>query len=91
MLAIPSNKLHSAFRILNKKARWETILRAKAIETQSYVVASVQVGRHNEKQVSYGHSLVIHPWGKVKCELGGEWNGKPEMGFLRLMKRYLRG
>ncbi|RDI78957.1 hypothetical protein Vi05172_g11070 [Venturia inaequalis] len=69
----------SAFTVPTGKAHWETLLRARAIETQSYVVASAQVGRHNEKRVSYGHSLVVDPWGEVKAELSGDWNGEPEL------------
>lgn len=53
-------------------AHWETLLRARAIETQTYVLAAAQVGQHNEKRVSYGHSIIIDPWGKVLAELGGE-------------------
>lgn len=41
------------------------LLRARAIETQCYVVAAAQAGRHNEKRESYGHSLIIDPWGVV--------------------------
>lgn len=70
----------SAFTVPTGKVHWETLLRARAIETQSYVVAAAQVGPHNEKRVSYGHSMIVDPWGKVICELGGvgEWdaNGK---------------
>ena len=54
------------------------MLRARAIETQSYVVAAAQAGYNNEKRVSYGHSLIISPWGEILGELGGEFNG-PEI------------
>ncbi|KAF1814372.1 putative nitrilase [Eremomyces bilateralis CBS 781.70] len=69
----------SAFTIPTGKAHWEVLLRARAIETQSYVVAAAQVGQHNEKRVSYGHSMIISPWGSVLAELGGDWNGGPEL------------
>ena len=69
----------SAFTVPTGKAHWEVLLRARAIETQSYVVAAAQVGNHNEKRVSYGHSMVVDPWGKVIAELGGEWKGEPEL------------
>jgi predicted amidohydrolase len=69
----------SAFTVPTGKAHWEILLRARAIETQSYVVAAAQVGNHNEKRVSYGHSLVVDPWGTVVAELGGEWKGEPEL------------
>lgn len=41
------------------------LLRARAIETQCYVVAAAQCGRHHEKRASYGHSMVVDPWGTV--------------------------
>ena len=69
----------SAFTVPTGKAHWEVLLRARAIETQSYIVAAAQVGNHNEKRVSYGHSIAIDPWGKVLAELGGEWKGEPEL------------
>jgi len=64
----------SAFTVPTGKAHWEPLLRARAIETQTYVVAAAQVGRHNEKRVSYGHSMIVSPWGEVVAELGGEWD-----------------
>ena len=66
----------SAFTVPTGKVHWEMLLRARAIETQSYVVAAAQVGKHNGKRVSYGHSMIVDPWGKVVCELGGveEWD-----------------
>lgn len=61
----------SAFTVPTGRAHWEPLLRARAIETQSYVVAAAQCGRHNEKRVSYGHSMIIDPWGRILAELGG--------------------
>jgi predicted amidohydrolase len=74
----------SAFTVPTGKAHWEILLRARAIETQTYVIAAAQVGRHNEKRVSYGHSLVVDPWGTVVAELGGEWNGEPELAVFEV-------
>lgn len=71
----------SAFTIPTGKAHWSPLLRTRAIETQSYVVAAAQVGQHNEKRASYGHSMVVGPWGDVLVDLSGEWNGKPEIGI----------
>jgi predicted amidohydrolase len=50
---------------------WEVLLRARAIETQSYVIAAGQVGVHDEegKRRSYGRSMIIDPWGKIVAEL----------------------
>lgn len=64
----------SAFTVPTGKAHWEPLLRARAIETQSWVVAAAQVGRHHGpdgKRVSFGRSLVVDPWGKVVVELKG--------------------
>lgn len=57
--------ISSAFTVPTGKAHWHTLLRARAIENQSYVVASAQWGQHNEKLSTFGHSLVIDPWGEV--------------------------
>ncbi|KAG8177323.1 hypothetical protein JTE90_018349 [Oedothorax gibbosus] len=55
----------SAFTQTTGMAHWEPLLRSRAIETQSYVIAAAQTGRHNPKRISYGHALVIDPWGCV--------------------------
>jgi predicted amidohydrolase len=57
--------ISSAFTVPTGKAHWHTLLRARAIENQSYVIASAQWGAHNDKIFTYGHSLVIDPWGEV--------------------------
>jgi len=61
----------SAFTIPTGKAHWHTLLTARAIENQCYVLAAAQYGRHNEKRESYGHSLAIDPWGEVLADAGG--------------------
>ncbi|KAK9158080.1 hypothetical protein Scep_004654 [Stephania cephalantha] len=55
----------AAFTKVTGEAHWEILLRARAIETQCYVIAPAQAGRHNEKRESYGDTLIIDPWGKV--------------------------
>ncbi|CAJ0603226.1 unnamed protein product [Cylicocyclus nassatus] len=55
----------SAFTVNTGYAHWEPLLRTRAIETQCYVVAAAQTGKHNEKRSSYGHSMVIDPWGAI--------------------------
>ncbi|WKY05618.1 hypothetical protein Q1695_006096 [Nippostrongylus brasiliensis] len=55
----------SAFTLNTGLAHWEPLLRTRAIETQCYVVAAAQTGKHNEKRLSYGHSMVVDPWGAV--------------------------
>lgn len=44
---------------------------ARAIENQCYVIAAAQYGKHNEKRESYGHSLVVDPWGHILADAGG--------------------
>jgi deaminated glutathione amidase len=68
----------SAFTVPTGIAHWETLLRARAIETQSYVIAAAQSGKHNEEgtRKSYGHSMVVDPWGRVVARLGGEGEGE---------------
>ncbi|KAF4997324.1 hypothetical protein FGRMN_3909 [Fusarium graminum] len=68
----------SAFTLRTGPAHWETLLRARAIETQSYVIAAAQVGRHNEKRASWGQSIVANPWGEVVLKLKGVKEGEPE-------------
>lgn len=68
----------SAFTLRTGAAHWETLLRARAIETQSWVVAAAQVGRHNEARASYGRSMVVDPWGRVVLCLAGVRDGQGE-------------
>lgn len=61
----------SAFTQTTGRVHWETLLKARAIENQSFVIACNQWGKHNDKLTSYGHSMVIDPWGEVIAN-GGE-------------------
>ncbi|KAJ4271636.1 Carbon-nitrogen hydrolase [Fusarium torreyae] len=70
----------SAFTLRTGVAHWETLLRARAIETQSYVIAAAQVGRHNEKRASWGQSIVADPWGRVVLKLKGVKEGADPEG-----------
>lgn len=59
----------SAFTTKTGAAHWELLLRARAVETQSYVIAAAQVGSHpGTKRVSYGHALICDPWGSVVAQ-----------------------
>lgn len=58
----------SAFSVSTGKAHWEVLLRSRAIENQCYVIAAAQNGQHNKKRSSYGHALIVDPWGKVVAE-----------------------
>lgn len=55
----------SAFTIPTGKAHWHTLVKARAIESQCYVIASAQWGKNNDKIQTYGHSLIVDPWGEV--------------------------
>lgn len=75
VLALPS-----AFTTVTGDAHWHTLLRARAIETQSFVIAPAQTGRHGQSndtagqesslRETYGHSLIIDPWGRILADAG---------------------
>jgi nitrilase len=58
----------SAFTHATGKDHWHVLLRARAIENQCFVVAANQCGRHTERLASYGHSMIIDPWGRILAE-----------------------
>lgn len=60
LLSVPS-----AFTYRTGKAHWETLLRARAIENQCFVLAANQGGDHGKQRITYGHSCIISPWGEV--------------------------
>ncbi len=60
----------SAFTVPTGKAHWHALLKARAIENLSYVVACAQWGVHNDRITTYGHSLVVSPWGEVVLDMG---------------------
>lgn len=60
----------AAFTYTTGKAHWEILLRARAIENQCYVLAAAQGGRHPNGRRTWGHSMLIDPWGEVKAVLG---------------------
>ena len=66
-LAVPSS-----FQRETGVAHWHALLRARAIENLSYVFAPAMCGEHPGNRTTYGHSLIIDPWGKVLAELGDE-------------------
>ncbi|ARG97860.1 carbon-nitrogen hydrolase family protein [Legionella micdadei] len=55
----------SAFTAVTGSAHWEVLLRARAIENLSYVIAANQGGQHDNGRQTYGHTMVVEPWGKV--------------------------
>jgi nitrilase len=64
IVAIPS-----AFTALTGKAHWEQLVRARAIENQCYVLAAAQGGYHINGRETYGHSMIVGPWGKIQDQL----------------------
>ena len=60
----------SAFTKTTGIAHWHTLLRARAIENQVYIAAAAQVGMHNATRASFGHSLIVDPFGIVDVDLG---------------------
>lgn len=58
----------SAFTVHTGKDHWHVLLRARAIESQAWVIAAAQWGRHPRNRTTYGHSLVVDPWGIVVAE-----------------------
>ena len=59
----------SSFTATTGKAHWEMLLRARAVENQAYVLAPAQGGHHKNGRDTWGHSVIIDPWGKVLAEL----------------------
>lgn len=62
----------AAFTVPTGKAHWHTLLQARAIETGCYVAAAAQTGLHDTGRSTYGHSLVVDPWGQVLADGGNE-------------------
>ena len=62
----------SAFTVPTGQAHWHVLLRARAIETGSFVLAAAQGGKHESGRETFGHSLIVSPWGEVLAEAGTE-------------------
>ena len=62
--------LPSAFTVPTGAAHWQTLLRARAIESAAFVIAAAQCGVHEDGRQTYGHSLVIDPWGTILLDMG---------------------
>lgn len=80
VLAIPA-----AFTVPTGTAHWHTLMRARAIEAASYVVAAAQVGNHEDGRATYGHSLVVDPWGHVILDM----KDTPGLGFAEIDSRVI--
>ena len=76
VLSIPA-----AFTVPTGLAHWHVLARARAIENGTYVIAAAQCGRHEDGRETFGHSLVVDPWGEVVLDLGTE---EEALGFAEL-------
>ncbi|SFZ85791.1 Predicted amidohydrolase [Devosia enhydra] len=70
LIAVPA-----AFTVPTGEAHWHVLLRARAIETGCFVIAAAQAGTHPNGRRTYGHSMIIDPWGRVVAEADGETVG----------------
>lgn len=62
----------AAFTVPTGRAHWHVLLRARAIETGCFVLAPAQTGTHDQGRQTYGHSLIVAPWGEVLADAGEE-------------------
>lgn len=58
----------SAFTVTTGRAHWEVLLRARAIENQAFVLAAAQGGRHDNGRATWGHSMLVDPWGEILAQ-----------------------
>lgn len=70
----------AAFTVPTGQAHWHVLLRARAIEAGCFVIAAAQTGTHEDGRATYGHSLVIDPWGEVLLDMGDA----PGVGFAEI-------
>ncbi len=76
LIAIPA-----AFTRPTGRDHWHVLQRARAIEASAYVVAAAQVGVHEDGRETYGHSMVIDPWGEVMLDMG---NSEPGLAYAEI-------
>lgn len=67
VIAVPA-----AFTVPTGRAHWHVLLRARAIEAGLFVIAAAQSGRHEDGRQTFGHSLVVDPWGEILLDMGEE-------------------
>ena len=84
----------SAFTRTTGRDHWHVLLRARAIECQAYVIAPAQYGEHGHaNRISYGHALIVDPWGRIVAECPEEGDGFAiadiDAGLVRKVRREL--
>lgn len=62
----------AAFTVPTGQAHWHILLRARAIEAGCFVIAAAQTGRHEDGRETFGHSLIVDPWGEIVLDMGTE-------------------
>ncbi|ANI77173.1 MULTISPECIES: carbon-nitrogen hydrolase family protein [Sphingobium] len=62
----------AAFTVPTGQAHWHILLRARAIEAGCFVISAAQTGRHDDGRETYGHSLIVDPWGEIVVDMGVE-------------------
>lgn len=71
----------AAFTVPTGRAHWHVLQRARAIEASAYILSAAQVGQHADGRRTYGHSLVVDPWGEILLDMGGDDAG---VGFAEI-------
>lgn len=85
LLTVPA-----AFTLATGKDHWEVLLRARAIENQAYVLAPAQQGKHPKDRLTWGHAMIVDPWGLVTARCSeGEGLAMAELD-VKLLERYRR-
>ena len=82
--------LPASFTAITGRAHWETLVRARAIENLSYVIAAAQGGFHLSGRETYGHSMIVDPWGTVLAQVprgAGTVSVKLDIDFLKATRR----
>jgi predicted amidohydrolase len=80
ILSVPA-----AFTVPTGEAHWHVLLRARAIEAGAFVIAAAQAGIHQDGRATYGHGLVVDPWGEVLLDMGHEpWLGFADLDLARV-------
>jgi len=80
-LACDAIAIPAAFTVPTGKAHWHLLQRARAVEASAWVIAAAQVGEHADGRRTFGHSLVVDPWGEVVLDMGGD---APGLGFAEI-------
>ena len=75
-IAIPA-----AFTVPTGRAHWHLLQRARAVEASAFVISAAQSGRHEDGRETYGHSLVVDPWGEVLLDMGSAAEPRGVLGY----------